>query len=620
VLREARTNVQDVVSAEQDELEQGLLQLIRLYETNPFPLEDLSLYYLNQWLLREGKQAPAWQADPLVTRLPAALEAVQAVRDLPRLRFTTSDFLYLQARLIQRDLARWVVARPVEEPLASWLAKADLNDTTRPQLAAAIQLCDWVVRNIQIEPLPSDEVRGSESWEALAQRGDDGPGYRRYPQETLMVGHGDAYERLHVFIQLCRQVELPAVVIGVAGNASGFRPWAAGVFVGEELYLFDLELGLPLPAADDQGVATLAGLAAHPQWLRQLDLDEKRPYRIAAADLESLEVRVVAMPEELSRRMILLQPALRSQYRMQVALPQDDWNARIAKHKQLSPVVKLWDVPILASLYCELGRNIRLSKDQEFAQLWDLEMSYLDRGQVLEQARRRHLQGDQFHVKRWGFHGASHRYISWRTAELLGRPDARIISCHLGGSNSLCAIRNGQSVLTTMGMSPQSGLPHNNRVGDFDPFAIPVLMQRTGKSLGELLDTLAEQSGLLGLSGISGDIRDLEEAAAQGKAQARLALDVFTSEIRRHLGGLLVELGGAEAIVFTGGIGENGVHIRAAVCAHLEQLGIVLDPAANARAKGECALHAAESRTQIWVIPTNEELVVARQTRHLLEG
>jgi acetate kinase len=228
--------------------------------------------------------------------------------------------------------------------------------------------------------------------------------------------------------------------------------------------------------------------------------------------------------------------------------------------------------------------------------------------------------GDKFHVKRWGFHGASHRYISQRTAELLGRSHLRIVSCHLGGSNSLCAIRNGQSVLASMGMSPQSGLPHNNRVGDFDPFAIPVLMQSTGKSLGDVLEMLAEQSGLLGLSGISGDIRDLEEAAAQGKGHARLALDVFTSEIRRHLGGMLVELGGADVIVFTGGIGENGVHIRSAVCANLAELGIELDSNLNAQAKGEMKVSAANSRTEVWVIPTNEEIIVARQTKHLLEG
>ena len=227
---------------------------------------------------------------------------------------------------------------------------------------------------------------------------------------------------------------------------------------------------------------------------------------------------------------------------------------------------------------------------------------------------------EKLHIKRWGFHGASHRYIAMRTSQLLERYDLRIISCHLGGSNSLCAIRGQQCVATTMGMSPQSGLPQNNRVGDFDPFAIPLIMQAEGLSLHQVLDTLAERSGLLGLSGISGDIRDLEEAAATGKARAKLALDVFASEIRRHLGGMLVELGGADVIVFTGGIGENGVSVRSAVCENLEGLGISLDPQANAAAKGESKISSADSKTQLWVVPTNEELVVARQTKHLLEG
>jgi len=228
--------------------------------------------------------------------------------------------------------------------------------------------------------------------------------------------------------------------------------------------------------------------------------------------------------------------------------------------------------------------------------------------------------GDELQVKRWGFHGASHRYIATRTAELLARDDLRIISCHLGGSSSLCAIRGLHSAATTMGMSPQTGLPHNNRTGDFDPFALPLLMRRTGKSLEALLEELASGSGLLGLSGVSGDVRDLEEAAAAGNPDAQLALDVFTSAARQHLGGLLVELGGADAVVFTGGIGENGVNVRAAICRDLAELGIKLDPAKNETAHGEAAIHAAGSRTQIWNIPTNEELIVARQTRQLLES
>jgi acetate kinase len=220
-------------------------------------------------------------------------------------------------------------------------------------------------------------------------------------------------------------------------------------------------------------------------------------------------------------------------------------------------------------------------------------------------------------VRRYGFHGASHRYIAQRTAELLG-PGLRIISCHLGGSSSLCAIRDGQSMATSMGFSAQSGLPQNNRVGDFDPFALPTIMKHTGKSLKEVLAILASQGGLLALSGLSGDLRDIDEAAAAGNARAKLALDVYASNVRHYLGAYLVELGGADVIVFTGGIGENRPAFRATVCRNLEELGIVLDPVANESAKGEAKVSAATSRVQIWTIPTNEELIVARQAAKLL--
>ncbi len=223
-------------------------------------------------------------------------------------------------------------------------------------------------------------------------------------------------------------------------------------------------------------------------------------------------------------------------------------------------------------------------------------------------------------VRRWGYHGASHRYIATRTAELLGRSDLRIISCHLGGSSSICAIRGGQSVANSFGFSAQTGLPHNNRVGEFDPFALPVVMKLTGKSLPEVLAMLSAKSGLAGLSGTSGDVRDLVEAAAKGNARAKLALDVFASAVRHYLGAYLVELGGADAIVFTGGIGENQAGFRAMVLRDLEELGIVLDAAVNAETRTERSIHAATSRVQVWVMPTNEELIVARLAKQLLEG
>ncbi len=222
---------------------------------------------------------------------------------------------------------------------------------------------------------------------------------------------------------------------------------------------------------------------------------------------------------------------------------------------------------------------------------------------------------DALPIRKWGFHGASHRYIAGRSAELLNRQNARVISLHLGGSSSLCAIHSGKSVATSLGMSPQTGLPHNNRVGDLDPYCLPMLMQHSGMNLEDVLKHLSTQAGLLGLSGgVSGDIRDLEMAADAGNADARLALDVYVAEIRRQLGSMLVALGGLDAIVFTGGIGENGKRIRSAVCSGLSELGIDLDESKNQLGKGESRLDAATSKAQIWCIPTNEELVVARQT------
>jgi acetate kinase len=206
---------------------------------------------------------------------------------------------------------------------------------------------------------------------------------------------------------------------------------------------------------------------------------------------------------------------------------------------------------------------------------------------------------DQYEVCRWGFHGASHRYLSTRIGQLLGRDDLRVVTCHLGGSNSLCAVKGGKSQANSLGMSPQTGLPHNNRVGDFDPFALPTLLRKTGKPLEQLLRELSSQGGLLGLS---------------GHARARLALDAFVTSIRQYLGGYFAVLGGADAVVFSGGIGENSRLIRREVCQNMEWAGLVLDSALNESAKGEACLSAPTSRVQVWVIPTNEEIVVARQS------
>jgi len=219
-------------------------------------------------------------------------------------------------------------------------------------------------------------------------------------------------------------------------------------------------------------------------------------------------------------------------------------------------------------------------------------------------------------IRRFGFHGASHQYISWRTPQLTGIKSPRIVSCHLGGSSSLCAIKDGKSVGTTMGFSPQTGLPQGTRTGDIDAYAIRHVMRLTGRSLDEVLAELSANSGLAGLSGTGGDLRDIANAADEGDARAKLALDVYVTAIRHALGAYLVELGGADVIVFTGGIGQNRVELRQAVCKDLAALGVVLDEEKNASASGTGDTRIDDtqrSRVQIWVTATNEELIVARR-------
>jgi acetate kinase len=244
-------------------------------------------------------------------------------------------------------------------------------------------------------------------------------------------------------------------------------------------------------------------------------------------------------------------------------------------------------------------------------------------------------------IRRWGFHGASHKFIAERSAELLGRNDVaervrklyvdggktpvngaplRVISCHLGGSSSVTGINSGVAIGTSMGMSPQSGLPQNNRVGDFDAEALPYAVKTLGITIEEAQRQLTKESGLKGISDVSNDIRDIHKAVASGDAKAKLALDVYVASARHWIGSYFFEMGGADAIVFTAGIGENDFAIRSGICAGLEGLGIELDAALNATTRAtETVLSKPSSRVKLLVIPTNEELVVARETKRLLE-
>lgn len=216
-------------------------------------------------------------------------------------------------------------------------------------------------------------------------------------------------------------------------------------------------------------------------------------------------------------------------------------------------------------------------------------------------------------VVRYGFHGASHQYIAGRVAELLGR-QVRLVSCHLGGSSSMCAIDRGRSVDVTMGFSAQSGLENATRNGDLDVFAVLFMMERHGWSIEEVRKQLARGGGLAGLSGIvGGDVRDIEQAASIGNPAAAMALEVFAYEVRKTLGSYAAAMGGIDAIAFTGGIGENSARLREECCRGLEFLGIRVDPAANSQGSGDRVVSAADSPVTVLALATNEELVVARR-------
>ena len=219
-------------------------------------------------------------------------------------------------------------------------------------------------------------------------------------------------------------------------------------------------------------------------------------------------------------------------------------------------------------------------------------------------------------VRKYGFHGASHQYVAERSAELLGR-QTRLVSCHLGGSSSMCAIDRGRSVDTTMGFSPQSGLENATRHGDLDVFAVLFMMERHGWTCDQVRGQLAKGGGLAGLSGVAGgDVRDLERAAAQGDVRAAEALQVFVYQVKKTIGAYAAAMGGLDAVAFTGGIGENSATLRAACCQGLEFLGIALDTEANQHGGGDRLV--SNGKVAVLALATNEELMVARRAYRLL--
>jgi acetate kinase len=228
---------------------------------------------------------------------------------------------------------------------------------------------------------------------------------------------------------------------------------------------------------------------------------------------------------------------------------------------------------------------------------------------------------EKYRIRRYGFHGTSHRFVSDRAASMLGKDikDTKIITCHLGNGASVAAVDAGKSIDTSMGFTPLEGLVMGTRSGDIDPAIVSFIKDKEGLTANEVTNILNKKSGVLGISGVSSDFRDIEDAAHKGNERAQLALDIFALKVKSYIGAYHAELNGADAIVFTAGVGENGIDLRAAICKGLEGLGIVMDYEKNKVRGKEAVLSADNSKVKIFLIPTNEELVIARDTLEIVK-
>ena len=223
---------------------------------------------------------------------------------------------------------------------------------------------------------------------------------------------------------------------------------------------------------------------------------------------------------------------------------------------------------------------------------------------------------EDYKVRRYGFHGTSHSFVSKRTAEILGRDynNTKTIVCHLGNGASICAVQNGKSVDTSMGLTPLEGLVMGTRSGDVDPGALEFLAKKESLDITGLLNMLNKKSGVHGVSGISSDFRDLSAGAEAGNKRAQIALDVFCYRVAKYVGSYVAAMNGVDAIAFTAGIGENDGYVREQVCSYLGYLGIEIDKEANKARGQEVEISTPESKVKVWVVPTNEELAIARET------
>jgi tetratricopeptide (TPR) repeat protein len=409
-------------SATSEELRLALDSLRKLAEGGDQQATQRTIYYFNQWLATEKRGLGDWQPDQLVEKIPRAMRSAPGLERLGELEFKlavpipqaaaealavprgleidANDLTHLQTNLWLHDIAQRIRLDPPPVLLADWF-KAMEKDVGLPEserLAAAERMFDWTIRNIQLDALPpppkaAAATAGPQSNEPIspALLGEPGPGYRHTPLELLVHGHGDAWERARLFILLCRQLEIDAVMLGLMEETSPIpRGWVAAVPIKDELYLFDPALGLPVPGPDRRGIATLSQVQADPELLRQLDVDGL-PYAVSAKEVKNVVALLDADPTSLSRRMLLLEAALPAGSRFKLACEPNRLEPILRKCKGVA-LVSLWRVPLEVAQF-NLGRMRLAAQNPDYARQFDLELAAFDPSQPLLQARNLHIQG-----------------------------------------------------------------------------------------------------------------------------------------------------------------------------------------------------------------------------------
>jgi tetratricopeptide (TPR) repeat protein len=393
-----------------DNLTLALDSLRKLAETGDADPAHRTVFYLNQWLATNQASEGVWQPDRMLEHLPRALRNTPGMERLNKLQFRTDtsdlphirwldDISYLQQTLWLHDIATLVRRQPPAKELKSWLKTIEesVGLPEAEQLALAERLFDWTIRNIQLDPLPPPPkgpvaTAGSGAEQiAPAAQGEVGPGYGRLPLLTLLYGHGDAHDRARVFILLCRQAGIDAVMLGLQEESSPTpRGWAPAVLVAGKLYLFDTALGLPIPGPNWQGIATLDQVTKAPELLKELNI-EGAGYPVGADELKAVVAMIDAEPAALSRRMQLLETAMPTTSRLVLAAQPSQLEPKLQQTKSLLRVI-LWRVPFDAVLY-QVGHQEAARRDPQVAQEFQRQSNIFAPGGPLAQGRNLHLQG-----------------------------------------------------------------------------------------------------------------------------------------------------------------------------------------------------------------------------------